>query len=128
MTGPLPEPGAPDSAATRTALEAARRTLLEQVRALGEPDPGEAANLQFGKRIGDGTGYAIERMTGAFQAKTLYRTISQIEAALERLDSGRYGRCERCGIAIPAERLAAVPWAGLCGGCASLSQPYTDRR
>jgi RNA polymerase-binding transcription factor DksA len=89
------------------------------VRALSEHDPAESAHLQFGKRIGDGTAYAVERMTGAYQARTLYQTITQIEAALDRLRDGSYGTCQGCGEAIPEERLAAVPWTAFCVGCAS---------
>jgi RNA polymerase-binding protein DksA len=40
--------------------------------------------------------------------------ITQVERALERLDGGHYGYCERCGNPIPAERLAAFPSATLC--------------
>jgi RNA polymerase-binding transcription factor DksA len=103
----------------RAELEERLRTLEGEVRALSEHDPAESANLQFGKRIGDGTAYAIDRMNGAYQARTLYQTIRQIEAALDRLREGTYGTCEGCGVAIPAERLAAVPWAALCVACAS---------
>ena len=78
------------------------------MRTLSEHDPAESANLQFGKRIGDGTAYAIDRMTGAYQARTLYQTIVQIDAALDRLRDGTYGTCQGCGAAIPAERLEAV--------------------
>ena len=95
------------------------------MRALSEHDPAESANLQFGKRIGDGTAYAIERMTGAYQARTLYQTITQIDTALDRLRDGTYGTCQGCGEAIPTERLEAVPWTTLCVGCAS--RPSTRR-
>jgi RNA polymerase-binding protein DksA len=40
-----------------------------------------------------------------------------IQAALDRLQQGRYGRCERCGNAIGRQRLAAIPEARLCMGC-----------
>lgn len=103
----------------RAGLEERRRTLEDQVRALSQHDPAESANLQFGKRIGDGTAYAIDRMTGAYQARTLYQTIRQIEAALDRLRDGSYGTCQGCGDAILTERLAAVPWTAFCVGCAS---------
>jgi len=118
----------PAAAALRALLEERRGALQEQVRELGESDPNETSNLQFGKRIGDGTAYAIERMTGAFQARTLYETVRQIEDALQRLDEGSYGTCERCGETIPPERLAAVPWTGLCVGCASRSSPRRKDR
>lgn len=36
---------------------------------------------------------------------------AQIEAALRRLDAGKYGICERCGKEIPARRLEALPYA-----------------
>jgi DnaK suppressor protein len=42
---------------------------------------------------------------------------SDIVKALNRLDDGSYGRCERCGREIPIERLEARPTAGLCVSC-----------
>src|SRR5688572_22559667 len=38
----------------------------------------------------------------------------QIEAAIERIDRGEFGRCIECGEAIERERLKAVPWALRC--------------
>jgi len=43
--------------------------------------------------------------------------LKQIERALERLEKGTYGVCERCGKRIPEERLQALPQATLCTGC-----------
>ncbi|GAB3302260.1 hypothetical protein GCM10027298_18350 [Epidermidibacterium keratini] len=45
--------------------------------------------------------------------------ISQMERALERLNSGTYGVCENCGNAIPKGRLQAFPSATLCVACKS---------
>lgn len=99
----------------RSALEEKRAYLLARIAQFGEA--GESSNLSFGKRIGDGTTYAIERMTGAYQARTLYATVTEIDLALARLDEGVYGRCTACGQVIPAGRLAALPWAALCVPC-----------
>ena len=41
------------------------------------------------------------------------------EAALDRISSGTYGRCERCGGQIDAERLAALPDTTTCITCQS---------
>ena len=41
-------------------------------------------------------------------------TLAQINAALQRLDEGKYGICVRCGKVIPPRRLEAVPYATLC--------------
>jgi len=40
--------------------------------------------------------------------------LERIEAALERMDTGEYGRCAACGRFIPAERLEALPTAIYC--------------
>lgn len=48
--------------------------------------------------------------------------ITQVERALERLDGGHYGYCERCGDPIPAERLAAFPSVTLCVACKQLEE------
>jgi DnaK suppressor protein len=42
------------------------------------------------------------------------RLLEEIERALDRIDEGTYGTCGVCGLPIPEERLAAVPWATLC--------------
>lgn len=43
--------------------------------------------------------------------------LSEVRAALARIESGTYGTCERCGETIPVERLEAVPTAKLCVDC-----------
>jgi DnaK suppressor protein len=110
--------GDADSAA-REVLLSKRAEIVARVDALGEHDPAEVANLGFGKRIGDATSYAVGRMTDAYQARTIYATVADIDQALERLDAGTYGRCIACGTPIPAERLEAVPWAALCVPCSA---------
>jgi RNA polymerase-binding transcription factor DksA len=106
-------------ARTRDLLMQKRSEILDKVDQLGAHDRAEVANLGFGKRIGDATAYAVERMTDAYQARTIYSTVAEIDQALERLDAGTYGRCVSCGRPIPDERLAAVPWAALCVPCSA---------
>jgi DnaK suppressor protein len=103
----------------RGLLEEKRAEIVAKVEQLGLHDPAEIANLGFGKRIGDATSYAVERMTDAYQARTIYATVADIDQALERVDAGTYGRCVMCGNAIPDERLRAVPWAALCIPCSN---------
>lgn len=38
------------------------------------------------------------------------RLLEEVNAAIERLATGTYGRCEESGHPIPAERLRALPW------------------
>lgn len=43
--------------------------------------------------------------------------LHEIDAALLRVTAGTYGTCSDCGIDIPEDRLAALPWAGRCIAC-----------
>ena len=45
-------------------------------------------------------------------------TLGLIEAALERIDDGSYGRCVQCDGAIPKARLNAIPYTPVCIKCA----------
>jgi RNA polymerase-binding transcription factor len=46
------------------------------------------------------------------------RALADTEEALARLSAGRYGRCESCAAAIPAQRLASAPETRYCDRCA----------
>ena len=45
--------------------------------------------------------------------------LDQIEAAIQRIENGSYGRCKECGEQIPKTRLDAIPYAADCVRCAS---------
>jgi len=49
---------------------------------------------------------------------TSRRALADTEEALARLSAGRYGRCESCAGAIPAQRLAVTPETRYCARCA----------
>ena len=51
------------------------------------------------------------------------RTLQDIEGALDRLESGTYGRCSDCGAEIPAARLRAMPFAEDAGIARSWPTP-----
>src|SRR5437588_451460 len=44
--------------------------------------------------------------------------LEQINAALERVEDGSFGRCTSCGAAISDERLNALPYTPICAQCA----------
>jgi DnaK suppressor protein len=46
-----------------------------------------------------------------------YVRLRFIQQAIRAIDSGQYGECMRCGEAISARRLEAVPWATMCIHC-----------
>ena len=64
----------------------------------------------------------FEREQEITLANNLLERITQVERAIERLGEGHYGWCERCGNAIPVERLAAFPSATRCVSCKQLEE------
>lgn len=43
--------------------------------------------------------------------------LARVRAALVRIESGTYGKCARCGVDIPPERLEYMPEAANCVQC-----------
>jgi RNA polymerase-binding transcription factor DksA len=69
----------------------------------------------------EGATLAFERQhTAALLARALEQ-ITEIDAAISRLDDGTYGICVRCGQPVGEERLAARPAAATCVRCARLA-------
>jgi DnaK suppressor protein len=67
----------------------------------------------------EGHTIAFERsQVGALIAQSREH-LAEVDAALDRLEEGTYGTCERCGQPIPAGRLEARPTARWCVGCAT---------
>lgn len=48
--------------------------------------------------------------------------LDSIDAALERIEAGKYGKCVHCGQPIQEKRLEAVPWARHCLTCQDLNE------
>jgi DnaK suppressor protein len=67
----------------------------------------------------EGATIAFERQHVAALLDQAHHQLAQVDAAIDRLEAGQYGRCERCGQPIPAARLAARPTASTCIRCAS---------
>jgi RNA polymerase-binding transcription factor len=79
---------------------------------------------QSGAAAGDNEGvhgWKASREGGADLAvlESLDRTLRQIDQALQRLHTGRYGLCAACDDPIPLARLRALPFATLCIPCQS---------
>lgn len=91
--------------------------LDAELATLTAVSPGSA--VSFGKRIGEGTTEAVDRLTKVGAAKELAAMRSDVARALQKLDEGTYGACDRCGRMISDARLEARPASVLCVGCAS---------
>ena len=94
----------------RVILETARRAQagLEALRgAERDPEFEEGAQAEHEE-------YTLHRVS-----EVQRREVTQIDAALARMDSGEYGVCLDCEVDIDPKRLAALPFALLCTECAT---------
>lgn len=97
----------------RDVLVAKEVEIVEQMTTLSRPMQ-EQGSISFGKRVGDGTAMAVDRLTAVTAHDNLQGLLDAVRHALARLEQGRYGVCEVCGSPIPAGRLEARPWATTC--------------
>ena len=101
-------------------MDTARASLLEKkAEILGELAgleelPGDRGEISFGKRVGEGTAMAVDRLSQVAVHDNLQLTMADIDRALAKVDEGTYGTCDVCGEPIPAGRLEALPWATRC--------------
>ena len=58
--------------------------------------------------------YSLEENSG--------HVLTAIDEALERIESGTFGTCGRCGKPIAEERLDAIPYANRCIDCKRLEE------
>jgi DnaK suppressor protein len=99
-----------DLAAVSEELAAKRAELEAEISGLEAPAE-DTGGISFGKRVGDGTSIAVERITQVAAHEGLGAVLAEVVRAQAKLDDGSYGVCDRCGRAIPTERLEARPWA-----------------
>ncbi len=89
-------------------LHSAEEYQAEAESLLATREPGD---VQFDEEGGEGTTVAVERERDLALSSQARHTVSQIDAALERIDNGTYGSCITSGAPIPIARLRAIPWA-----------------
>jgi RNA polymerase-binding transcription factor DksA len=124
MTGEVPGGLPPDAgAAVQDALDAERQDTLARITALSREFNGivesSAGVATDDEHDPEGATIAFERAQLAALTDQARSHLAELDEALDRLRQGRYGRCERCGRPIGAERLAARPAARTCITCAA---------
>ena len=75
---------------------------------------GDVGSISFGKRVGEGTSMAVDRLAAVSTQEQLLVMLEDVRRARKRLAEGGYGVCEVCGKPIPEERLEVRPWAVRC--------------
>ena len=106
-------------AAIEGVLAAKRADVEEQIGGIEDAvTHSTAGGISFGKRVGDGTSIAVERLSQVAAHEGLHDTLAQLARAKVSLADGTYGVCQLCGQDIAAGRLEARPFATRCVSCA----------
>ncbi len=105
----------------RALLEDERNELLERLAEIGYRAEGGVSDHtpSYDSNFADTSQVTAERGEAEALAIQLRETLNEVLGALERLDAGTYGSCEKCGNPIQPARLEAKPAARLCISCAS---------
>ena len=104
--------------ATTQNLQATLEEERDSLRAqLGELGYG-AKGLDYDPNFADSSQVTAERGENEALVNKLVEGLHDVEHALEKLGTDRYGKCESCGKDIAPARLEARPEARLCIDCA----------
>ena len=117
--------------ATRTAftskeLDELRQALLKEQSELraqlaeleestfSTPQSDLSGEVAFDEEPADSGTATFERERDLSLENNIRDLLEKIDKALERMNNGTYGICERCGKPIEKARLKALPYANLC--------------
>ncbi len=105
-------------------LHRMRREVLQEVQ------NSLAATLEYGldgvPDIGDMSAATYHRDVLLNLSETQRQKVRDIDAALERLEAGQYGICQRCEEPIPLRRLEVRPFSRYCVECKSEIEKFGE--
>ena len=103
---------------TKTELNGFRRTLETKRAELGNgASSREALAIETSPDQLDRIQNASDRDWAMSNLERASNRLREVQAALRRMESGRFGICVECEENIRPRRLTVVPWAARCIGC-----------
>jgi DnaK suppressor protein len=101
----------------RRALGEQRALLRREIAEQGADPDSDEVSFVDDAGFSDRSHSTQERSRLISVVESLRANLAEVDRALERIDAGTYGSCERCGKPIDPARLEARPWALLCIDC-----------
>jgi RNA polymerase-binding protein DksA len=106
----------------RGLLEEERTRVIAAIENLHNEHPGSirdetGEDAVYDNHLADTATETYDRELDYTLEENSEHVLSEIEAALKRIEEGTYGICTSCGRSIAPERLEARPWATLCIDC-----------
>ncbi len=95
--------------------ELSRQAAGIEESSFGNPQSELSGDLSsFDEEYADAATETFEREKDLSITNNIRDLTDQIDRAIERIDEGNYGLCERCGRPIEKARIKALPYATLC--------------
>ena len=109
----------PELASIRKLLEEERKELARQLAEFEESTFGGtqsemSGEMSFDEEFADAGTDTFEREKDLSLSNNIKDLMEKIDGALDRIEQGSYGLCERCDKPIERARLKALPYAPLC--------------
>ncbi len=82
----------------------------------------ETEEETFDNHLADSATATLDREIDYTLEENAEHFLEAIDHALEQIENGTYGKCERCGREIAEERLEAIPHATRCIDCQRLAE------
>ncbi len=105
----------------RELLIDSRKHVVDALEYLHVENPGsiedETDEMPIDNHLAETASVTYDREIDYSLEENSVQVLAAIDAALQRLDEGTYGKCQRCGQQISEERLEAIPYATLCIDC-----------
>ena len=107
----------------RTMLLEERQRVVDAINYLHEETPGSLED-ETEEIVGSSDNHPAETASATLDREIDYtleenseHVLTEIDAALARIQEGTYGTCRTCGQPISEERLEAIPYATQCIDC-----------
>jgi len=105
----------------RERLQEERRRVQAAIQNLHDENPGsiedETGDQPSDNHLAETATVTYDRELDNTLEENSERVLTEIDAALERIEAGTFGTCEKCGKPIGDERLEALPYATQCIDC-----------
>lgn len=94
-----------------------KKVVEKNLRSIKDDDPVLSSRVSESSEPGTDSWMADVHGRATAVRKGLEDFLKGIKKSIENLNSGKYGKCEKCGKQIEPGRLKAMPTATLCISC-----------
>ena len=94
--------------------ELERQAAEIEESSFGTPQSELSGEVSFDEEYADSGTFTFERERDLSLSNNIKNLVEKIDRALDHIEHGTFGLCERCGKPIEKARIKALPYANLC--------------